>query len=126
MKNNSSLYIRLKFLRKQRKITQEELANNLHLSRAQVYRYEKGIAAPDPDIIVRLATFFEVSVDYLLKGEETNLFASDDLDAKLSPLYESLYLTALELDTDTQSDFITDIQEYINYLKSHVYRNKSQ
>ncbi|MDI3508754.1 MAG: hypothetical protein PWP48_1345 [Clostridiales bacterium] len=60
------LYERLVKLRKERKMTQEELANILGISRSALSLYETNKRQPDFQTICRLADFFNVSVDYLL------------------------------------------------------------
>lgn len=60
------LYERLVKLRKERKMTQEELANVLGISRSALSLYETNKRQPDFQTICRLADFFNVSVDYLL------------------------------------------------------------
>ena len=61
---------RLYQLRKERKISQEELAEQLAVSRQSVSRWENGTASPDFDKTVRLSEIFGVTTDYLIKGEE--------------------------------------------------------
>jgi len=61
---------RLKFLRKQRKITQEELAKNINVERSSVGKYETG-TTPSMEILVRISNYFGVSIDFLLgKSQE--------------------------------------------------------
>ena len=57
---------RLKQLRKQQNLTQTELANLLNLSHGAIAMWETDKRQPDNDTLVRLANFFNVSVDYLL------------------------------------------------------------
>lgn len=57
---------RLKQLRENAELSQEELADELGISEPQIWRYEKGESSPRADILTRLATFFGVSADYIL------------------------------------------------------------
>lgn len=57
---------RIKELRTQRKITQEELGNIINVQKAAVSKYELGRAVPSTDVLTKLANYFNVSVDYLL------------------------------------------------------------
>lgn len=61
---------RLRLLREERDITQKKLGEILNTSDATINRYEKGIRNPDPSTIAFLATFFDVSADYLLGQTE--------------------------------------------------------
>lgn len=62
---------RIQELRKQKGISQEELANELGVSRQAVSKWESGQSFPELDNIVALSDFFGVSADYVLKGTET-------------------------------------------------------
>ncbi|PLR40864.1 XRE family transcriptional regulator [Chimaeribacter californicus] len=57
-------------LRKQRTLTQLELANLLDVQPRMVGRWEQGASRPHFDYVVKLAQFFEVSIDYLVFGEQ--------------------------------------------------------
>ena len=67
---------RIKALRNQKKVTQETLAKHLFISPQAVSRWEQGLAVPDTAILVPLADFFGVSVDYLLRDTEQS-FSTD-------------------------------------------------
>lgn len=60
---------KMKKLRKERKITQEQLAKDIGVERSSIGKYETG-TQPSTDIITRLADYFNVSVDYLLGRDE--------------------------------------------------------
>ncbi len=57
---------RLKTLREEKGITQQQLATVINLSQQTIGHYEVGRAKPDVDTLDRLADYFNVSVDYLL------------------------------------------------------------
>jgi transcriptional regulator with XRE-family HTH domain len=61
---------RLKQLREERGLLQRELAETLKLSRVTVTNYEKGKRFPEADLLVNLADYFNVSVDYLIGRSE--------------------------------------------------------
>ena len=56
-------------LRKKAGWSQEELANQLGVSRQSVSKWESGASIPDLDKILRLSQLFDVSTDYLLRDE---------------------------------------------------------
>lgn len=56
-------------LRKKSGWSQEELANQLGVSRQSVSKWESGASIPDLDRILKLSEIFDVSTDYLLKDE---------------------------------------------------------
>lgn len=59
----------LYFLRKERDLTQKQVANALNISDKTVSKWECGLGCPDISVLPELAEFFNVSVDYLLSGE---------------------------------------------------------
>ncbi|MGG6310577.1 helix-turn-helix domain-containing protein [Paenibacillus macerans] len=61
---------RISALREQRKLTQEELALQLQISRAVLSHYEKNRRKPNYTTLRKIADFFQVSVDYLLGRDE--------------------------------------------------------
>ncbi|HDR8183708.1 TPA: helix-turn-helix transcriptional regulator [Bacillus thuringiensis] len=62
--------IRLHTLRKERKLRQEDMAKQLGIARTTYAMYEQGNREPDYNTLIKLATFFEVSIDYLLGTTE--------------------------------------------------------
>lgn len=60
---------KIALLRRQTGWSQEELANQLNVSRQAVSKWEGGTSIPDLDKILKLSALFEVSTDYLLKDE---------------------------------------------------------
>lgn len=58
--------IKIKELRKNRKITLKTLAEELKTSPQVVSRYELEQAQPDFNMLVKIADYFDVSIDYLL------------------------------------------------------------
>ena len=59
----------IKELRKEKNLTQEELADELHVHRTTVVKWESGSSLPLNDTLVMLSKYFNVSVDELLAGE---------------------------------------------------------
>lgn len=47
-------------------MSQEKLAEQIHVSRQAISKWEQGMAVPDTDNIVQLSKFFQVPVEYLL------------------------------------------------------------
>lgn len=59
--------MRLRFLRKQRGISQLRLALDLHLNQNSISRYENGEREADYRTLILIADYFGVSIDYLLE-----------------------------------------------------------
>lgn len=56
----------LKAFRKQKGLSQEELAERLHVVRQTVSKWERGQSVPDAELLIRIAEIFETSVSTLL------------------------------------------------------------
>lgn len=59
--------MRLKFLRNKKRITQQRLAIELGINQNSLSRYETGQRQADYDTLIKIANYFDVSVDYLLE-----------------------------------------------------------
>lgn len=57
---------RISILRNKMKLTQEELAKRIGITRAALSHYEKDRREPDYETLERFADFFDVKIDYLL------------------------------------------------------------
>ena len=57
-------------LRRQKGISQEELADKLGVSRQAVSKWESEQSVPEMEKIIAMSEFFDVTTDYLLKGIE--------------------------------------------------------
>jgi len=60
---------RILSLRKKMVLSQQEIANAIGCSKAQLSRYEAKGVQPPADIIRKLADYFNVSTDFLIKGD---------------------------------------------------------
>ena len=69
---------KLQALRKQRGLTQEELAAELFVSRTAISKWESGRGYPSIDSLKAISRFFGVSIDGLLSGEEVLSLAQED------------------------------------------------
>jgi len=73
---------KLQELRKQKGLTQEELAQRLYVSRAAISKWESGRGYPNIDSLKAIAKFFSVTVDDLLSGEELLTLSEEDTRQK--------------------------------------------
>lgn len=82
---------RLYQLRKQKGLSQEELANRLNVSRQTVSKWEVGDSTPDMEKLIAMSVLLDVSLDKLVMGKE---------DAPQNP-------------TVTKSEFVTVLNEKV-------------
>lgn len=71
MKENIGL-LGLKMIRKQKKLNQLKVAIDLNISREALSHYENGKRSPDIQMLRSLSKYFNVSIDFLVNGEEFN------------------------------------------------------
>lgn len=74
---------RLYELRKQKGLSQEELANRLDVTRQTVSKWEVGDSAPDMEKLIALGELFGISLDELVLGKVPVTTKLDELGAKV-------------------------------------------
>jgi transcriptional regulator with XRE-family HTH domain len=72
---------RFKEARKEKRLTQEQLADKFHLKKSSISRYENDKQMPEVNLLKEFADFFGVTVDYLLGSESIK---TEDLNTKNS------------------------------------------
>ena len=76
----------LKDLRKEKGITQEQLAEKLGVSGRTISRWETGNNMPDISLLVEIAEYFDVSIPEIIKGERK----SEDMEAETKEVAETM------------------------------------
>ena len=112
----------LKFLRNARKISQEKLAAVLNVSRSTVAMWETCGIDPDNEMIIKIAEYFNVSIDYLLTGKEYAvnadfyriLLSDNGLNAIRAYLKDSLNETDYETLRQTLGIEFDEIRQFID------------
>ena len=82
---------KLQELRKQKGLTQEELAEALYVSRAAVSKWESGRGYPNIDSLKEISRFFSITIDDLLSGSEVLTIAEEDQKQKNSLLLDLVF-----------------------------------
>lgn len=82
---------KLQELRKQKGLTQEELAESLYVSRTAISKWESGRGYPNIDSLKAIAKFYCVTIDELLSGEEALTIAEEDKKQKESYLRDLVF-----------------------------------
>lgn len=71
---------RLRTLRKQKNLTQKQLASQIGVKNSIISFYEMGDRLPSPEIIVKLAAIFHVSADFLMGIDKKEVIDISDLN----------------------------------------------
>ncbi|MBQ2661164.1 MAG: helix-turn-helix transcriptional regulator [Clostridia bacterium] len=82
---------KLQELRKQRGLTQEEVAEALFVSRTAVSKWESGRGYPSIDSLKAISKFFKVSIDELLSGDEVLSIAEEDRKRRDTHIRDMVY-----------------------------------
>lgn len=105
---------RIKELREEKKITQEELAKYIDTTKQTIHKYENNIVTNIPsDKIEKLSIIFSVSPAYLM-GWSTN----PQEDVKISPLYSALEKLDIKQD-DLSEEEISNIVNFVSFMLSN-------
>ena len=114
---------KLQGLRKEKGLTQEELAEVLYVSRTAVSKWESGRGYPNIESLKDISKFFSVSIDDLLSGEKLLSIAEKENKSNIRGMCDLLYgivdllsfmLIALPLYPNTIDGFIYSVN-LLNY-----------
>ena len=83
--------------RKKLGLSQEELAEKLNISQKSISKYELGDRKPQYKVLVRMAEYFGVTVDYLLRSTDTQDFGICDCGNTIKELRTEAGMTQEEL-----------------------------
>ena len=84
---------KIQHLRKEKVLSQDQLAMDLGISRQSVSKWELGDSMPDIGKVLQLADYFQVSTDYLLREE------IDDINSNFQP-GSSATVPAFDINSD--------------------------
>ncbi len=82
---------KLQELRKQKGLTQEELAESLYVSRTAISKWESGRGYPNIESLKAIAKFFSVTLDELLSTDEVMTIAEEDNKRKEKHFHDLIY-----------------------------------
>ena len=103
---------KLKQLRADKKITQEKLAEIMHVSRTTISSWETGRSYPDLQMIVEISDYFKVSLDCLLR-EDKKMITKLTFDTKNKRRFKALVFALIAL-------FIISIGMFISIWNNQI------
>lgn len=107
---------KLQILRKNKGLTQEELADKLNVSRAAVAKWEAGQSYPDIANLIQLSEMMNVTVDYLVKDQSCSVEPSAGEQTALDEFIEF----RLEANRNTYAGFSNEVKS--TRLDTHDFR----
>ncbi|GAB7308473.1 MULTISPECIES: helix-turn-helix domain-containing protein [Enterococcus] len=93
----------IKKLRKAKRMTQKEVANQLNVTPQTISKWGRNISYPDLDMLVRLSQLFHISTDALLGNTKPTFFASLFSKKKRGKTMEKVPATPSTIQTDKLS-----------------------
>ncbi len=102
---------KIKTLRKDHKLSQRALAEQIGCSQKSVDCWERGVSEPTAGFIVALADYFACSADYLLDREDD--FGHVHVDFPADPQLQALVTFYLSLDDEGRKSLLS----YAKFLK---------
>lgn len=93
----------IKKLRKAKRMTQKEVANQLTVTPQTISKWERNISYPDLDMLVKLSQLFHISTDALLGNTKPTFFASLFSKKKRGKTMEKVPATPSTIQTDKLS-----------------------
>lgn len=112
-------YVKLRYLRERANMTREQLSKSLNITYSALSKYETNQRQPDLNTLRNIASFFNVSIDYLLDSPYNNEAMKNDIALHFDLLKsivkdnETVYFNDKVL-SDTSKSFIYDSIEYIS------------
>lgn len=101
-------------MRKKAGLTQEELAKKLNVTRSALSQYELGTREPNYDLLLKIADFFEVTVDYLIgRSDNPDYKIIDDNKIESDPDLQIAFHAASDFSEEARKQTI----DFINYIR---------
>lgn len=121
----------LKALRMNSKKSQTEVCNSLNIEQSTLANYENDKRIPKIDILIKIANYYNVSVDYLLgrtenqnistdyqlKTEQINHISNEQVIKSMCEKEEKLIVAFRQLDDDNQDIIIGEIKKILKEQK---------
>ena len=116
---------KIRELRIERELLQRELAQQIHIASNTLSQFESGKAKPSYEVLISLADFFEVSIDYLLGrsddfGNVTVIQNTDKVDT-LSADEQRLIDTIRKNPPYNTTDWLTLYAELPFYMQEKIF-----
>ncbi len=114
--SNSKIFSEnLKKLRQSKGVYQKDIANWLKIDRTTYVKYERGQSTPDYNILLKLADYFSVSVDYLLGHSDSQVLNTrNETDKRLESIIENYQKL-----NDAGKDDLAKHAEHLTYIPEY-------
>lgn len=108
---------KIKELRKNKKISQEQLGNAVGVSKMAISYFEKGKKAPSRETLEKIADYFDVTTDYLLgRSEDPEL--NEEEDKIVSEEGKNILALIESLPEDERKKAWEQLEMYVTYMQN--------
>jgi transcriptional regulator with XRE-family HTH domain len=127
----------LRELRVTKKLTQQDVSEVLETDRSCIANYERGKRMPPLESLIKIARFFDVSIDYLVLGQNFKLPKKQEVDEEMARelmaentalMEESLRLHERLKDKESEVALLKDLVErlnnYVHFLEEKINRKQ--
>ncbi|MEI3337600.1 MAG: helix-turn-helix transcriptional regulator [Clostridium sp.] len=114
---------RIRELRIEKELTQEDIAKMLNKSTNNISQYETGKRQPDINTIIKIAEYFNVSIDYLMGRTETRELADDFIKKNLKLTDDEKKILSQYRNLNKEGE--KQAKEYLEYLAQKYIKNNN-
>ncbi len=106
---------RLKKLRKEKELTQKEIAKELDITQQQYAKWENGERNPNSETLEKLADYFKVTTDYLLGRTNYNhyIFQTEDVSELFANKIYGMF--TVQIIKQNFEELLPEISEAVSY-----------
>ncbi len=115
---------RIKDLRIQSDLTQQEVADKLNVTKQTVSQYERGLRRPDMESLEAISDVFNVSVDYVLGKSDVTIQIVNEKDLEI--LRNKQLRRLLAYYERLNSAGIKKVEEYVEDLSPKYFREEKK
>ena len=111
---------KLSELRKQKGLSQEQLACDLNISQSSISNYETGSTSPDSEILKRISDYFQIPISYLFSDDKLNFYTNENNGGNSGYMINSTLNTVSEKLIELYERIIREKEETIALLEKKL------
>lgn len=124
MKTDEEIYVefgeKLKNLRIERGLTQSQVANDLGITQASVFKYEKGLRRVPMNMIITFANYFNISVDELIQSDVPSNNVKEETEIRVT-IHNKQHKRFIEyvLEKNPTDKELEGLKSYFDFIMSN-------
>ena len=109
-------------LRKQKGISQEQLASDLNISQSSISNYESGLTKPDTEILKKICDYFNVPITYMFSDEKIIFHTVENHNGNSGYMINSTLNTYTDKIIELYELRLKEKEELVSFLKKEIER----